>query len=140
MDELDRTARVYARSCVAAIRRSAYVMLIPPRLASRHPVVAKDRRDDSDPEKGICWPCWRAADVFSCRCIFATSDLAQMVARANEIEEHNHYVWREGNGSQRTTNPARGHCRKRPYSAQHPYPQGPVPKNLVPDGISAHRH
>jgi hypothetical protein len=44
--------------------------------------------------RGICWPCW-AADLLSCRRIFAISDLAQMVAWANEIEEHNHHVWRE---------------------------------------------
>ena len=36
-----------------------------------------------------------AADVLSGRNIFATDDVAQMVARADEIEEHDLYVLRE---------------------------------------------
>ena len=36
-----------------------------------------------------------AADVLSGRYILATQDVAQMVARANEIEEHDLYVLRE---------------------------------------------
>jgi hypothetical protein len=36
-----------------------------------------------------------AADVLSGRYIFATDDVAQMVARADEIEEHDLYVLRE---------------------------------------------
>jgi hypothetical protein len=37
----------------------------------------------------------RAADVLSGRYILATKDVAQMVARANEIEQHDLYVLRE---------------------------------------------
>jgi NAD(P)-dependent dehydrogenase (short-subunit alcohol dehydrogenase family) len=52
-----------------------------------------------------------AADVLSGRYIFATEDVAQMVARAKEIEEHDLYVLRE------REQPAAGplnHSRKRP--------------------------
>jgi hypothetical protein len=111
-------APVYVRSCVAAIRRSAYVMLlIPPELAWRHPVVARGTgRDDGDAERGICWPCWGAPDVLSCPVSSRSATWRRWLPGRMRSKSTTITCGVNGIAHSAPTNPARGHRQETPHT------------------------